>query len=109
MRTIKLSLVAAVAASVFAGCTVEDVDTPPLAGPSSLARTILMIVDRDTLVQDGQQEHAGGGEPQGDACRGTRLDRHTRRCNVRDCSPTPGRTPSERRSRRRAVRAGPVA
>ena len=58
MRTIKLSLVAAVAASVFAGCTVEDVDAPPLAGPSSLARTILMIVDRDTLVQDGQQEAA---------------------------------------------------
>lgn len=58
MRTIKLSLVAAMAASVFAGCTVEDVDTPPLAGPSSLARTILMIVDRDTLVQDGQQEAA---------------------------------------------------
>ena len=58
MRTIKLSLVAALAASVLAGCTVEDVDTPPLAGPSSLARTILMIVDRDTLVQDGQQEAA---------------------------------------------------
>ena len=58
MRTIKLSLVAALAASVFAGCTIEEVNTPPLAGPSSLARTILMIVDRDTLVQDGQQEAA---------------------------------------------------
>lgn len=58
MRTIKLSLVATLMASALAGCTVEDVDTPPLAGPSSLARTILMIVDRDTLLQDGQQEAA---------------------------------------------------
>lgn len=58
MRTTKLSLIAAVAATVFAGCTVQDVDTPPLAGPSSLARTIIMRADRDTLVQDGVQEAA---------------------------------------------------
>lgn len=58
MRTIQLSLIAAVAASAFAACTVKDVDTPPLAGPSSLARTIIMTVDRDTLLQDGIQEAA---------------------------------------------------
>ena len=53
MRTIKLSLVAAIATTTIAACTVKDVDTPPLAGPSSLARTILMTADRDTLLQDG--------------------------------------------------------
>ena len=53
MRTTKLSLIAAVAATAFAACTVKDVDTPPLAGPSSLARTIIMVADRDTLLQDG--------------------------------------------------------
>lgn len=58
MRTTKLSLIAAVAATAFAACTVKDVDTPSLAGPSSLARTIIMQADRDTLVQDGVQEAA---------------------------------------------------
>lgn len=58
MRTIKLTAVAALVATAMAGCTVKDVDTPPLAGPSSLARTIVMSADRDTLVQDGVQEAA---------------------------------------------------
>jgi len=58
MRTIKLSLIAALAATAFAACTVKDVDTPALAGPSSLSRTIIMVADRDTLVQDGQSEAA---------------------------------------------------
>jgi PKD repeat protein len=58
MRTIKLSFMAALAATALAGCTVKDVDTPQLAGPSSLARTIVMTADRDTLVQDGVQEAA---------------------------------------------------
>ena len=58
MRMIKLSVIAAVAATAFAGCTVKDVDTPPLAGPSTMARTIVMTADRDTLVQDGVQEAA---------------------------------------------------
>src|SRR5688572_27608239 len=56
MRTIKLSLVTALVASAFAGCTVKKVDTPALSGPSSLARTIIMTADRDTLLQDGSQE-----------------------------------------------------
>jgi PKD repeat protein len=58
MRTLKLSLVAAIATTTIAACTVKDVDTPPLAGPSSLARTIIMTADRDTLLQDGSQEAA---------------------------------------------------
>ena len=58
MRTLKLSLVAALATTTFAACTVKDVDVPPLAGPSSMARTIIMTADRDTLLQDGVQEAA---------------------------------------------------
>lgn len=58
MRTIKLTVLAAVAAAAVAGCTVKDVDAPQLAGPSSLARTINISVDRDTLIQDGVQEAA---------------------------------------------------
>lgn len=58
MRTSKLLVMAAVAATALAACNVKDVDTPPLSGPSSLARTIVMHVDRDTLVQDGVQEAA---------------------------------------------------
>ena len=56
MRTLKLTVLAALAATAVAGCTVQDVDTPPLAGPSSLARTIVITADRDTLLQDGLQE-----------------------------------------------------
>jgi PKD repeat protein len=58
MRTIKLTVIAALAATALAGCTVSDVDTPQLAGPSSMARTIVMTVDRNTLLQDGTQEAA---------------------------------------------------
>lgn len=57
MRTSTLSLLtAAIALSFLAGCTVKDVDAPAFSGPSSLARTILMTVDRDTLVQNGEDE-----------------------------------------------------
>jgi PKD repeat protein len=55
MRTISCTVALAI---TLAGCTIQKVNTPELAGPSSLARTILMIADRDTLVQDGQQEAA---------------------------------------------------
>ncbi len=58
MRTTKFSLIAALAATAFAACTVKDVDIPALSGPSSLARTIVMVADRDTIVQDGNQEAA---------------------------------------------------
>jgi chitodextrinase len=42
----------------MAACTVREIDTPQLAGPSSLARTLIMTADRDTLLQDGLQEAA---------------------------------------------------
>jgi len=58
MRPSTLSLLAAVAATSLAACTVKDVDTPALAGPSSLARSIVMTADRDTLLQDGFSEAA---------------------------------------------------
>jgi PKD repeat protein len=58
MRTTTFSLITIVAAATMAACTVKDVDTPQLAGPSSLARTIIMQADRDTLLQDGVQEAA---------------------------------------------------
>ena len=53
MRTTQLSLIAVVAAATMAACTVNDVDAPPLAGPSTLARTIIMHADRDSISQDG--------------------------------------------------------
>lgn len=58
MRTIQLSLIAAMAGIAVAGCTVKDVDTPAFSGPSSLSRTIVMTADRDTLFQDGVSEAA---------------------------------------------------
>jgi chitodextrinase len=58
MRTLKLTLVAAIATTSMAACTIKDIDAPPMAGPSSLARTIIMTADRDTLLQDGLQEAA---------------------------------------------------
>ena len=56
MRTTTLSLVAALTGMLVASCTVKDVDTPQLAGPSTLARSIIMTADKDTLVQDGQDQ-----------------------------------------------------
>ncbi len=37
----------------MAGCTVKDVDTPALAGPSTFANSIVMTANTNTLVQDG--------------------------------------------------------
>ena len=53
MRTTSLFLFSALVITSFAACTVKDVDAPPLSGPSSMARTIIMSVNRDTLLQDG--------------------------------------------------------
>jgi PKD repeat protein len=58
MRTTTLALITALAAGTLAGCTVTDVDTPPLAGPSSFSRSILMQANKDTLQQDGFDEAA---------------------------------------------------
>ena len=53
MRTTSLFVLSALLVTSLAGCTVSDVDAPPLSGPSSMARTIVMSVNRDTLLQDG--------------------------------------------------------
>jgi PKD repeat protein len=55
MRTLtSFALLAGVASlAIVAGCTVKDVDTPALAGPSTLARQITLVADRDTLTQNG--------------------------------------------------------
>ena len=58
MRTIQLSVIAALAATAFGACTIKDVETPAFSGPSSMARTIIMTADRDTLLQDGVSEAA---------------------------------------------------
>ena len=54
MRTSTFTTVISLAAlTVLAGCTVKDVDQPALAGPSTLAHSIIMVADRDTLTQNG--------------------------------------------------------
>lgn len=47
-----VSLLGAAALAAVAGC-VKDVDQPALAGPSTFAHSIVMVADRDTLVQNG--------------------------------------------------------
>ena len=55
MRTTSfVSFFAVVAgAAILAGCTVKGVDAPPFAGPSTLAHSIIMTAERDTLTQNG--------------------------------------------------------
>src|SRR5688500_5900294 len=54
MRTTTLfSLLCAAALAVIAVSTVTDVDQPALAAPSTLAHSITMVADRDTLPQNG--------------------------------------------------------
>jgi PKD repeat protein len=53
MRTITFTTVLAAALTALAGCTVKDIDQPALAGPSTLAHSIIMVAERDTLTQNG--------------------------------------------------------
>jgi hypothetical protein len=54
MRTTTyVSLLGAAALAVVAGCTVKDVDQPALSGTSTMANSITMVADRDTLTQNG--------------------------------------------------------
>lgn len=48
-----LALLGAASVALLPGCTVKKVEQPPLAGPSALGNTILMVADRDTLTQNG--------------------------------------------------------
>jgi hypothetical protein len=47
-----VSLLGVAALAAVAGC-VKDVDQPALAGPSTFAHSIVMVADRDTLLQNG--------------------------------------------------------
>ena len=49
---ISLAIVS-VAALTFAGCTLKDVDAPPLAGPSTFATQITLRAEPDQLPQNG--------------------------------------------------------
>lgn len=49
--TTRLLTIGAIA--VLAGCTVKDIDAPSLSGPSTLAHSIIVVADRDTLTQNG--------------------------------------------------------
>lgn len=51
--TTSFAVLGAAALTVLAGCTVNSVDTPPLAGPSTMAHSITMVADRDLLTQNG--------------------------------------------------------
>lgn len=53
MRTFTAFTLICAAALTAAGCTVKDIDAPALAGPSTLAHSIQMTADRDTLTQNG--------------------------------------------------------
>jgi PKD repeat protein len=48
-----VSLLGAAALAAVAGCTVKTVEQPAFAGPSTMAHSITMVADRDTLTQNG--------------------------------------------------------
>src|SRR5262245_34506989 len=53
MRTTTfVSLLGAAALAAVSGC-VKSVEQPAFAGPSTLAHSIVMVADRDTLTQNG--------------------------------------------------------
>jgi PKD repeat protein len=51
--TTSFALLGAAALAMLAGCTVKDVDAPPLAGPSTFAHSLVLVADRDSLTQNG--------------------------------------------------------
>ena len=53
MRTAFVTVSGAVVLTLLSGCTVKQVETPPLSGPSTLARAITMTANKDTLFQNG--------------------------------------------------------
>jgi len=46
-------IVALLSLALASACTLKDVEVPPLAGPSTLAYSILLTTANDTLTQDG--------------------------------------------------------
>ena len=53
MRTAQLTLAISTLVLFVAGCTVKDVDVPPLAGPSTVGYSIDLQANTNTLIQDG--------------------------------------------------------
>ena len=53
MRITQLTLAISTIVLFFAGCTVKDVDVPPLAGPSTVGYSIDLQANTNTLIQDG--------------------------------------------------------
>jgi len=53
MRTSFVTVTGVLALALLAGCTVKQVEPPSVAGPSTLARAITMVANKDTLFQNG--------------------------------------------------------
>ncbi len=53
MRTAQLTLAISAVVLSFAGCTVKEVDVPPLAGPSTIGYSIDLQSNTNSLIQDG--------------------------------------------------------
>ncbi len=53
MRTSFVTVTGVLALALWAGCTVKQVEPPSVAGPSTLARAITMVANKDTLFQNG--------------------------------------------------------
>lgn len=53
MRTSFITVTGVLALALWAGCTVKQVEPPSVAGPSTLARAITMVANKDTLFQNG--------------------------------------------------------
>jgi PKD repeat protein len=53
MRTATLTFAVSALVLSLAGCTMKDVDVPPLAGPSTIGYSIDLQSNTNTLIQDG--------------------------------------------------------
>lgn len=53
MRTSFVTVTGVIALALLASCTVKQVEPPSVAGPSTLARAITMVANKDTLFQNG--------------------------------------------------------
>ncbi len=52
MRTSLLTVTGALALALLAGCTVKEVEPPSLAGPSTLAQSLIISAVPDSILQD---------------------------------------------------------
>jgi PKD repeat protein len=59
-RIARLTVLLSAAALVGAGCTVNEVDAPPLMGPSELALSVTLTADPDIVPEDGASQSVIG-------------------------------------------------